>query len=62
MVDVSFARNARYKLYRNGDFYDLAQDELEEKPLDAAEYGAELAALRLKMKTLLRQHDTARPK
>jgi arylsulfatase A len=62
MVDVSFARNARYKLYRNGDFYDLEKDELEEKPLDAAEYGAELAALRLKMKTLLRQHDTARPK
>ena len=62
VVDVSFARNERYKLYRNGDFYDLAQDELEEKPLDAAEYGAELAAVRLKMETLLRQHDTARLK
>jgi len=40
----AFARNQRYKLYERGEFYDVAQDRLEKKPLDATSLSAEQKA------------------
>jgi arylsulfatase A len=32
-----FARNQRYKLYHNGEFYDISKDTMEKKPLQESE-------------------------
>lgn len=40
----AFARNQRYKLYEDGRFFDVPNDRLEKKPLDAASLGEEAQA------------------
>ena len=57
--DVSFARNKRYKLYRDGKFYDLEADVLEGRPL-ADTLDSDLTQVREQLRALIQQHDAAR--
>ena len=56
-----FARDQRYKLYRNGRFYDVAEDVLEKKPLDPASLGKDARAARDKLAKALERYRDARP-
>ena len=58
--DISFARNKRYKLYRNGTFYDLELDALEMQPLDETLADSDLARIREGLAALIKQHDAIR--
>ncbi|CAI8281085.1 MAG: Arylsulfatase [Opitutia bacterium UBA7350] len=58
--DISFVRNHRYKLYRDGNFYDLQRDNLENKPLPQEAIKDELARTKLRLKTVIQEHDVAR--
>ena len=60
--DISWARSTRYKLYRNGDFYDLSADLLETTPLKEDLSDNELTKLREVMAKLIKEHDAARIK
>lgn len=56
-----FTRNQRYKLYRNGNFFDIENDVLEKKPLALDELSAEVTAVRGKLQVGLDQYTNARP-
>lgn len=56
-----FTRTQRYKLYRTGEFYDIQEDVLEERPLQAASLSAEVKAVRDKLQTALDRYTNARP-
>ena len=56
-----FTRNARYKLYRNGDFFDIQSDVLEKKSLAVAELGADAQQVHAMLKAALEQYTDARP-
>jgi arylsulfatase A len=56
-----FAFNQRYKLYRNGEFYDLAADLAEKKPLTVASLGGEAAKAAKQLQGALDQFRDARP-
>ena len=56
-----FTRNQRYKLYRNGKFYDIERDVLEEHPLDRRALSSEVRAVRRKLQSALDQYTDARP-
>lgn len=56
-----FARSRRYKLYRNGKFYDLEQDVLERKPLDVEALDSKTAAVRDMLQEVLDRYRDARP-
>ncbi|MFW5758995.1 MAG: sulfatase-like hydrolase/transferase [Bacteroidota bacterium] len=43
-----FVRDKKYKLYRNGNFYDVANDPLEQSPLDSASLNEEQKKIRNK--------------
>ncbi len=58
--NLSFARNHRYKLYRNGALYDLQADVLEARPLAADNADAELSRTRERLQALIQHHDAAR--
>ena len=58
--DISFARNKRYKLYRNGTFYDLEVDALEMRPLDDRLADPDLARIKEGLAALIKQHDAVR--
>jgi hypothetical protein len=60
--DISWARSTRYKLYRNGDFYDLSADLLETTPLEEELSDSELTKLKNVMAKLIKEHDAARIK
>ena len=60
--NISWARSTRYKLYRNGDFYDLSADLLETTPLKEDLSDNELTKLRAEMAKLIKEHDAARIK
>lgn len=56
-----FAFNARYKLYRTGEFFDLAQDIEEKRPLRAESLESESAAAAKLLQSALDQFKDARP-
>jgi arylsulfatase A len=57
-----FAMSTRFKLYRDGAFFDLGQDPFEEKaPLDVAGLAGEQAAAAKKLQAALNQYTNARP-
>ncbi len=56
-----FARTKRYKLYRGGEFYDPADDELERHDLADEELDAEARQARRLLQRVLDRHENARP-
>jgi len=56
-----FARTRRYKLYRRGQFYDVAGDPLEKRPLDAGGLDAEARRVRQMLQGALDRYKDARP-
>lgn len=59
-VGKEFTRNQRYKLYRTGELFDLANDVLEQRPLDTGALSTELRAIRDKLKSALDRYKDAR--
>lgn len=53
--------NHRYKLYRNGEFYDLRTDPLEKNSLDGSKLTAEQEQAKLKLAATLDKYKEARP-
>ncbi|MCG8511183.1 MAG: sulfatase-like hydrolase/transferase, partial [Rhodospirillales bacterium] len=53
-----FARNQRYKLYRSGEFFDIANDVLEQRPLAEDEMNDEAMAIKVKLRGVLDRYDT----
>jgi arylsulfatase A len=58
---AEFAHDARFKLYANGKFYNVANDDLEKKPLDQNSLDAEAKAARAKLAAALAQFAGPRP-
>ena len=58
--DLSFVRNQRYKLYRDGSFYDVGNDILEKNDLSINELNQELSRVRDQMFALIEKHDAIR--
>jgi arylsulfatase A len=56
-----FARNHRYKLYRTGEFYDVQNDEVEEKALRDSELSREARKVRRTLRQVLDKYEHARP-
>jgi arylsulfatase A len=56
-----FAFDQRYKLYRNGDFFDLQSDRAEQKPVKASSLSGEPLAAAKKFEQALAQYRDARP-
>ncbi len=56
-----FTRNQRYKLYRNGNFFDIEKDVLEKNPLDRSSLSADAGAIHDKLQAALDQYSGARP-
>ena len=57
IADMSFVRNQRYKLYRDGSFYDVDNDRMETLSLRPNEYDQELILMRDRMVALIKKHD-----
>lgn len=55
-----FARTRRFKLYRNGNFYDVSMDPLEKQSLAAAGISAEAVADRKTLQAALDQYENTR--
>jgi arylsulfatase A len=55
------ARDLRYKLYRNGSFYDTRQDPLEQTPLAAETQGEPAAGAKRRLEAVLDRYANARP-
>ncbi|MGE4003413.1 MAG: sulfatase-like hydrolase/transferase [Planctomycetaceae bacterium] len=58
---AEFTRTQRYKQYRTGEFYDIQEDVLEERPLDVASLSANVSAVRDKPQSALDRYTDARP-
>lgn len=56
-----FVRNQRYKLYRDGRFFDVANDDREKNPLADKTLTQEQQAVRSKLQTAIDQYQNARP-
>ena len=56
-----FARNQHFKLYRNGNFYDIDNDVLEKKPLQDDELNDETRRIKAMLLKVLNQYKDARP-
>jgi arylsulfatase A len=56
-----FAATQRFKLYRNGDFFDFGRDPKEQKPLDVKALDAQAKAIHQKLQDALAQFKDARP-
>jgi arylsulfatase A len=56
-----FASSGRFKLYRDGRFFDLDDDLDEERPLDPASLDGKAAAARRMLEGALAQYRDARP-
>ena len=61
MTVREFAFNQRYKLYRTGEFFDLANDSAERQPLDVASLQGDSAAAAKLLQGALDQFKDARP-
>ncbi len=57
-----WARNQRYKLYRSGEFYDVPNDVLEQKPLKVEDLTAEAKQAYIMLKAALNRYRDARPR
>ena len=55
-----FAHDQQFKLYANGEFYNVAKDDLEKTPLDDASLDADAKAAKAKLQGLLKKHDVPR--
>jgi arylsulfatase A len=55
-----FARNQRYKLYRDGHFFDVAHDRLEKQPLDDNALSEEARAIKAMLQTRIDQWEQVR--
>jgi len=60
-AQFEYAFDKQYKLYRDGEMYDLAHDPEEERPLNANALSAEAQTARAKFKQALDQYASARP-
>ncbi|WP_419189532.1 sulfatase-like hydrolase/transferase [Stieleria marina] len=58
---AEFTRNQRYKLYRTGKFYDVANDRLEKNPLDVTQLDPETLLVYRNLKHAIDQYIDARP-
>jgi arylsulfatase A len=58
---AEFAAGKRYKLYRDGAFYDLAKDPGEEHPLNVGDLAGEAAAAAKMLRAALDEYKDARP-
>jgi arylsulfatase A len=58
---AEFTRTKRYKLYRTGEFFDVQQDELEQRPLDVAALPADVRRIRANLQAALDRYRDARP-
>jgi arylsulfatase A len=56
-----FARNKRYKLYRDGSFYDVSQDVLEKAPLRESNLNDETRRIRAALQGVLDTYKNRRP-
>ncbi len=56
-----FTRNQRYKLYRTGEFFDIAEDALEIRPLGADQIPEPARAVKAMLQAALDQYANARP-
>ncbi len=56
-----FARNQRYKLYRTGEFYNVAEDRLEKNALKAGQLNAAEKKVRQMLQKALDRYEDARP-
>lgn len=56
-----FIRNQRYKLYRNGNFYDIDNDVLEKAPLQEDDLSDETRRIEAMLQKALHQYKDARP-
>ena len=56
-----FVRNQRYKLYRNGDFFDVANDDREKNRLAVGALTRQQQEIHAKLKSALAQFQDARP-
>ncbi len=56
-----FAHDAQFKLYADGTFYNVAQDDLEKSPIADATLTAEARAARAKLQAVLKRHEGPRP-
>jgi arylsulfatase A len=57
-----FAFDHHHKLYRSGEFFELAKDPFEEKALDLSSLAAEQSAAKAKLQQALDRFQNARPK
>ena len=57
-----FTRNQRYKLYRSGEFFDIANDVLEKSPLPQDSLSDDQQSVRTMLQSALDQYTDARPK
>ena len=51
-----FARTQRYKLYRNGAFYDVSQDRLEKNSLDEQSLSDEQIKVKAMLQTVIQKY------
>lgn len=56
-----WTRNQRYKLYRTGKFYDIADDPLEEKPLKSTALDEKVQRVHAMLQNVLTRFQDARP-
>ncbi|MEW6158333.1 MAG: sulfatase-like hydrolase/transferase [Verrucomicrobiota bacterium] len=62
LIVREFAFDHHHKLYRSGEFFDLAKDPFEEKALDLSSLAAEQSAAKAKLQQALDRFQNARPK
>jgi arylsulfatase A len=55
-----FARNQRYKLYRNGKFYDIEEDVTERSPLTEADLTAEQQQVKARLREVIDSYEQVR--
>lgn len=60
--DFEFALDNRFKLYRDGKFFDIESDAEETRPLEPTDVEGEAAASHQKLKAVLAKYSDARPK
>ena len=58
---AEFTRDQRYKLYRSGKFFNIANDRMEKNPLAASDITGEAKVVHAKLSAALEQYSDARP-
>lgn len=60
-LQFEYARDVRFKLYRDGSFYDVEKDPGETSPLDNSSLSAENKQVKAKLTKVLEEYKNARP-